>query len=581
MKKTYLWAVNRALVAAGLSSLPISLVGCAVQSQSEGSGIRFEVSFPESVHAAPITGRMFLTISPTIDPEPRIAAYSSARQRDARVPFFAVDVDQLEPGQPAVIDVSAVGFPYHSLDELPIGEYYVQSVFNVYTQFHRADGHVIWAHMDQWEGQRWAFAPGNLVSEAQRVRIDPAATDTVELSLTRVLPPIEVPDDTRWVRRIKFQSELLSEFWGHPIYLGATVLFPKGYHDNSDVRYPVVYVQNHFSLAAPFGFSTEPPDPAVQLFGAMRAQAGGRRESGYEFYESWNADDFPRMIAVTFQHPTPYFDDSYAVNSANNGPYGDAILMELIPYLEERFRMIPAPYARTLTGGSTGGWESLALQVYHPDFFGGTWTLYPDPVDFRRYQLINIYEDDNAFVVPNAAYGAPERMFQRTPDGQPVGTVRQISHMELASGTRGRSGAQIDIWDATYGPVGEDGYPRQLWDKVTGEIDHEVANYMREHGYDLRHYIETNWAEIGPKLVGKLHIFNPEMDHFYLPLAVYLLEDFLESTTDPYYAGEVVHGRPMKGHGWQPWTSAGLIRMMAQHIARNAPQGTNTSSWAR
>ena len=153
--------------------------------------------------------------------------------------------------------------------------------------------------------------------------------------------------------------------------------------------------------------------------------------------------------------------------------------------------------------------------------------------------------------------------------------------MELASGTRGRSGAQIDIWDATYGPVGEDGYPRQLWDKVTGEIDREVANYMREHGYDLRHYIETNWAEIGPKLVGKLHIFNPEMDHFYLPLAVYLLEDFLESTTDPYYAGEVVHGRPMKGHGWQPWTSAELIRMMAQHIARNAPQGANTSSWAR
>ena len=104
---------------------------------------------------------------------------------------------------------------------------------------------------------------------------------------------------------------------------------------------------------------------------------------------------------------------------------------------------------------------------------------------------------------------------------------------------------------------------------------------MRDNGYDLRHYVETNWAEIGPSLVGKIRIYNPEMDHFYLPLAVYLLEEFLESTTDPYYAGEVVHGRPMKGHGWNPFTSSELIRMMAQHIAQNAPQGAHTSSWNR
>jgi hypothetical protein len=380
------------------------------------------------------------------------------------------------------------------------------------------------------------------------------------------------------VKRIKIQSELLTEFWGHPFYLGATVLLPKGYDDNPEARYPVVYVQGHFSLAPPFGFSTDPPDPGEQLFSEMRRQAGGRRESGYEFYRSWDGDDFPRVIAVTFQHPTPYFDDSYAVNSVNNGPYGDALLTELIPHLERHFRMIPEPYARVLTGGSTGGWISLALQVYHPDFFGGTWTFFPDPVDFRRYQLTNIYEDDNAYIVPNAAYGAPERMLQRTPDGQPVATVRQIRQLELAMGTRGRSAGQINAWDAAYGPIGEDGYPKMLWDPVTGEIDHEVAAYMRDNGYDLRHYIETNWPEIGSSLVGKIHIYNPEMDHFYLPLAVYLLEEFLESTTDPYYDGEVVHGRPMKGHGWSPFSNAELIRRMAQHIARNAPPAVNTSS---
>jgi hypothetical protein len=249
--------------------------------------------------------------------------------------------------------------------------------------------------------------------------------------------------------------------------------------------------------------------------------------------------------------------------------------------VEEHFRIIRAPYARVLTGGSTGGWESLALQIYHPDFFGGTWTFYPDPVDFRRYQLVNIYEDENAFIVPNSAPGAPERMFQQTPDGQPVATNRQISQMELASGTRGRSAAQIDIWNATYGPVGKDGYPRQLWDLRSGKIDREVAYYMRDHGYDLRHYLETNWPKIGSKLVGKLRIYNPEMDHFYLPLAVYHLEEFLNRTKDPHYAGEVVHGRPMKGHGWQPMTNAELVRMMADHIAKNAPKGEDTSAWRR
>ena len=546
--------------------------------QQNGSRVRFEVSFPSSVRNEPITGRMFVAISPTSDPEPRIAAYNSARRRDARVPFFAVDVDQLKPAQPAVIDATSIGFPYMSLSQLPAGDYYVQGVLNVYTQFHRTDGHVIWAHMDQWEGQRWGFSPGNLLSEPQKVHLDPKQSVTVKITLTRIIPPIEVPKDTEWVKRIKIQSQVLTAFWGHPMFLGATVLLPKGYADHPDVSYPVVYVQSHFALSPPFDFATEPSN-GPNLFAAMEKQAAGRRESGYEFYQSWNSDAFPRVIAVTFQHPTPYFDDSYAVNSANNGPYGDAIMQELIPYLEAHFRMIPKEYARVLTGGSTGGWESLALQVYHPDFFGGTWTMYPDPVDFRKYGMVNAYDDDNAFIVPHAPINAPERMFQQNPDGQAVASIRQISQMEYASGTHDRSGAQIDIWDAVYGPVGDDGYPEPLWNHLTGHIDHSVADYMRDHGYDLRDYLQTNWPRIGPQLVGKLRLYCGDMDNFYLAGAVYLLEDFLTSTKEPYYGGEFVYGRPMKGHGWQPMTNAELIRMMADQIARNAPAGEHVESW--
>lgn len=564
---------ERATVA-GLLVAALAVAACARAEgpADTGTNLTVRVAVAESLHAEPLTGRLFLTFARTPEPEPRIQAYNSARQRNGRVPFFGVDIEGWRPGATVTVGADALGYPYARFIDLPVGDYYVQALLHVYTRFERSDGHVIWAPMDQWEGQRWGFSPGNLYSASAAVRVEPGGARTLGLILDHVIPPIEPPEDTEWVKRVRIESPLLSEFWGRPIYLGATVLLPRGYGEEPDRSYPVIYVQGHFSLEPPFSFTTEPPAEGEALFSQMRREAAGARESGYEFFRAWTSDGFPRMIVVTFQHPTPYFDDSYAVNSANNGPYGDALLTELIPYLEKSFRIIAQPYARVLTGGSTGGWESLALQVFHPEFFGGTWTFYPDPVDFRRYQLVNIYEDENAFVVPGAGPWMPERMFQRTPDGQPVSTVRQMSRLEAAQGSRGRSGAQIDAWNAAYGPASEDGYPRRIWDLETGEIDPEVAAYMRDRGYDLRHYLEENWAEIGPHLVGKIRIYNPEMDHFYLPLAVYLLEEFLEGTTDPYYEGEVVHGRPMKGHGWQPMTYADLVREMAAHVRANAPR---------
>lgn len=578
-----------ALAAGALAGLAAPAAGQGAASTPRGSGEapRFEVRFPASLRATPVTGRLFVTLFWRDDLEPRVAAYQSARTRVGRVPFFAVDVEQLAPGEWAVVDTGAVGYPYWSLRDLPPGEYRAQAVLNLYTRYARADGHVIWAHQDQWEGQRWAHAPGNLVSTPVKVTLDPARGFRVRLDLDHALPPVQVPADTRWVRRFRMQSPMLTRFWGHPQYLGATVLLPRGYDEHPERRYPVVYVQGHFSLDAPFGFTEDPtpppPAPVLAAAGDPRSNVesgrpwggGGRKESGYEFQRAWVRDSFPRMIVVTFQHPTPYFDDSYAVNSANNGPYGDALLQELIPEVERRFRVARQPHARVLTGGSTGGWESLALQVQHPEFFGGTWTFYPDPVDFRRYQLIDAYRDSSAFTVPNAPPGAPERMMQMTPEGQPVGSMRAISQMELASGSRGRSGAQIDVWNATYGPVGPDGYPKQLWDLRTGRIDRSVAESMRANGYDLRDYLERNWARIGPSLVGKLHLLTGDMDDFYLAPSVYLLEEFLERTRDPYYAGSFRYGRPMKGHGWQPMTNAELLREMAAHVARNAPAGAD------
>jgi hypothetical protein len=524
---------------------------------------RFEVSYPATTARGPITGRMFVMVSKNNQREPRLQAGSY----NGSIPFYGLDVNGLAPGQGAAMDASILGYPVESLGTLPAGDYYVQALLNVYTEFHRQDGHVIWAHMDQWEGQKWNTSPGNLVSDVQRVHLDPAAGFDVRLALTQVLPPVVVPPDTAWVKHVKIQSRLLTEFWGHPFYVGATVLLPKGFNENPGRTYPGIYIQGHFGLAAPFGFTDQPPVPGR---GGGTAPTSAR-ESGAEFGQAWMSDTFPRFVAVTFQHPTPYYDDSYAVNSANNGPYGDALTQELMPYLESHFRISAVPAARVLTGGSTGGWEALALQVFHPKLFGGTWVFYPDPVDFRRYQMSNIYQDANAFTLPAGDWATIERPLSRDAAGQVTLTMREMSRLEAVLGSRVRSGQQIAAWDAAYGPTDADGYPRPLWDRLTGAIDKHVATYMRDHGYDLANHIKTGWTTLGPDLAGKVHVYVGDMDNYYLNLAVYLLEDTMTALDQPKAGATFEYGRPMKGHGWQPMSNAGLVRMMADHINTRAP----------
>ena len=512
------------------------------------TGFKFEISFPESISTEPLTGRMFLIIARSDEWEPRLQVRRYAPQ------LLGVDFERLLPGKPVTIDDTTPGWPVESLMDLPPGDYYIQAVLNKYTKFERADGHTVWMHMDQWEGQSWKRSPGNVYSDVQKLTLDPSKGGTFRLQVTNVIPPIKMPEDTPWVKRIKIRSKILTEFWGHPIFIGATLLLPKGYEQHPNVYYPTIYSQGHFSPRPPFYFGLDE-----------------------DFTRTWKSEDLPRFVIVTLQHPTPYFDDSYAVNSANNGPYGDAIHQELIPEIEKRFRMIREPYARVLTGGSTGGWESFALQVFYSDFYGGTWSFAPDPLDFRNVEGINIYEDVNAFYKVHDWYTVPIANTRYPETGEVRLTSKQRNTMELVHGTKGRSGQQLDIWSAVHGPVGEDGYFKPLFDKRTGEIDPEVAQYWKEH-YDLRHYLETNWKMVGPKLVGKLHVICGHMDNFYLNVGVYHMEAFLESTRDPYYAGSFAYGA-RGGHGWQPYTRAQLLQLMSEHITKNAPPGASTQTW--
>lgn len=530
------------------------------------TNLQFVITFSKGLLKEPVTGRIYVLIFKDKDRNPRLMrgfGHQPVTNTEGE-PFFAVDVQGMRFEDKIIIAENSIGYPQQSLKDVPDGDYYIQALLNVYTKFNRADGHVIWAPMDQWEGQHAGWSSGNLISRVKKVRLDSSRGYSIKLELDEIIPTVEDIPDTEWVKRVKIQSSSLSEFWGHPIYIGATVLLPKGYSEHPDKLYPTVYLQGHFSFVPPMGFSTEPIEENEET---VRRRKERGIENGFEFYQSWIKEDFPRMFIVTFQHPTPYFDDSYAVNSANNGPYGDTLTKELIPFLEKKFRMIPESYSRILTGGSTGGYEALSLQIHYPRFFGGTWTFYPDPIDFSRLFLIDIYEDDNAFVSPEYALLKPERYAFRTPEGQPVQSVRQLSQLTMALGSRGRSCEYLEAWEAAFGPVGEDGYPKPLWDKKTGKIDNEVAKYWKENGYDLVHYLRRNWSEIGQDLIGKIHVFVGDMDNYYFNLPVYSLEAFLASVKAPSYKGEFQYGRPLKAHGWHPMTHADLIRSMAAHVA--------------
>ena len=551
--------------------LRCALVLVGLLNAHAGRAQTVRLSFPATARSEPVTGRAYLFIARNDKSEPRRQS-GSFRESE---PFFGVDVDGLKAGESVSFDASVPGFPVASLDRLPAGDYFVQGMIVPYTQFRRADGHTIWAHMDAGEGQRFNASPGSLLSEVQKMHIDPERRTTLSVSLTKTLPVVARAEETQWVKRIHITSRLASAFWNHPMTLGAVVLLPKGYDENPTRRYPVVYTVGHFSERAPFGFTFEGCDKPETAEARAARLARTAREPGCEFQQAWTAGKVPEVIAVFIQHTTPFYDDSYVLNSQNNGPYGDAITQELIPEIDKRFRTVAASYARLLTGGSTGGWDVLGLQVHYPEVFGGAWSLYPDQLDFRNYQFGNIYADSNAFVVQDGSWLPREIPSSRSVEGLTDLTVREENQAELVIASHGRSGGQWDGWAAAWGPVGADGYPESPWDKRSGRIDHAVAEAMRANGYDLRDYVERNWSTVGPKLVGKLHVAVGDMDNYFLNLGVYRFETFLESTKEPgkgpYYAGTIEYGRPLKPHGWQPWSNQELLQIMRKHIDRNAP----------
>jgi len=562
------------------------LLSCNNNEKQQECKLCFGISFTAERSGQAIDGRMLLMISTDDSREPRFQISDNPNTQQ----IFGINVDGLKSGDVAVIDETEVGYPVTSISQIPPGEYWVQALLHRYETFHRADGHTVKLPMDRGEGQHWNRAPGNLYSTPQKLRIDPGKYEMIDINLDQEIPPIPEPDSTKYIKHVKIQSKLLTEFWGRPMYLGAHVLLPEGFDEHPEARYPLAIFHGHFPYTFS-GFRETPPDPDLEPEYSERFKWEGYnktvQEYAHKFYQYWIAPDTPRMLIIKIQHANPYYDDSYAVNSANVGPYGDAITYELIPYIEQKFRGIGEGWARFLYGGSTGGWEALAVQVFYPDEYNGCFAACPDPIDFRAYTIVNIYEHKNAYYVEGKWKQTP-RPGRRNYLGEVSCTLEQSNHRELVLGTNSRSGDQYDIWQAVFSPVGDDGYPKPIWNKLTGEIDGSVAEYWREN-YDLRYILERDWHKIGNKLKGKIHIYCGDMDNYYLNNAVYLMEEFLESTIDPYYEGEVDYGDRAE-HCWNgDNTQPNAISRLRYHqmyapkiverILKTAPPGGDVTSW--
>ena len=532
-----------------------------------------------------LDGRLFLMLSINDEDEPR---FQISDRFDSQQ-IFGIDVEDWESGKSKIIDSAVFGFPARSLKEIPRGTYHVQALFHQYETFQRSDGHRVKLPMDRGEGQRWNRAPGNLYSTPRVLEIDPDLEQAFEIVLDQVIPPIQQPNDTKYIKHIRIQSKLLSKFWGRPMYLGAHVLLPEGYAEHPQRRYPLAIMHGHFP-ANLRGFRPSPPNPDLKPIFSKRFNREGYnltvQQEAHDFYKLWTGPDFPRVLLVEIQHPNPFYDDSYAVNSANLGPYGDAITYELIPEIEKRFRGIGEGWARCLYGGSTGGWEALAAQIFYPSQYNGCYAACPDPIDFNAFTVVNIYENENAYY-EKGAFGMVERPGRRNTLGHIDSTLKDMNHLELVLGTSGRSGQQWDIWQAVYSPCGDDGYPVPIWDKLSGKIDPNVAKHWREN-YDLTHIMRRDWETLGPQLQGKIHIYVGDMDNYYLNNAVYLTESFLNQAK-PAYRGEVAYG-DRDEHCWngdpdQPNAISRLryhrmyIPKFIQRIKEHPPTGDGKVSW--
>ena len=447
---------------------------------------KFDVKFTEAVHNKPYTGRVYLFFSKS-RPEPRKQWWFFNLRGE---PCASIDVENWMPGEVLTInsdDKNVLAFPGPPA-EMKLDGFRAQAV----VRFNPLEKTV-------------AMGEGNGYSQVVTVT---EGTDPPVLVVDQLTPPYEFRE-TRWVKLLKVRSKLLSEFHGREMFMHAAVMLPASYHEKPDRKYPTIY--------------------EIPGFGGTHHYYSGRNQPIEE--DNKQGVEFLRVLL----DPSCPLGHHVFADSANNGPVGQALIAELIPAFEKQFRSIPEPSARFLTGHSSGGWSSLWLQVTYPDFFGGTWSTAPDPVDFRDFQRINLYHPGQNMYLDESGRKRP---LARN-SGRVIMHYKDFDRNEWVLG----HGGQLHSFEAVFSPRGEDGKPLLAWDRKTGVVNTTVANTWVK--YDIRLILERNWKTLGPKLKGKLHVFMGDEDTFYLEGATILLKKSMAKlNTDA-----VVEIHPGKSHG--------------------------------
>jgi S-formylglutathione hydrolase FrmB len=338
---------------------------------------------------------------------------------------------------------------------------------------------------------------GDLTSAVVKVEnLNPADAKPIELTLTRSTPARFKPADTENVKLVEFQSPMLTKFWGRAITMRAGVVLPPGYGKDPKKTYAGVY--------------------QVHGFGGDHTAAW---RQGGQIVRERGEDKSAEMIHIYLDGSFPTGHHEFA-DSVNNGPWGKALTEEFIPHLEKRFRLANKAYARFLTGHSSGGWSTLWLQVTYPDFFGGTWSTAPDPVDLRSFTGIDVTpgSTDNAY---RERDGSPKQLVRM--GGKFIVSIEQFARQEEVTG---EYGGQFASFEWVWSPRGEDGRPMKMFNRESGELNQEVLKYWQN--YDIRLILENNWTRLAPKLKGKINVICGDADTFRLEEAVKMLCGFFK-----------------------------------------------------
>jgi len=457
----------------------ILLLGC--NTNTETSSGEIAITFSSEIPPSSYSGRAFIVFSEdsTREPLQSMGWFNH--------PYtIAEDFAELSTDDRFVFSENPIQYPF-GMDSLDAGTYFVQALMDV--------------NIDR---RSFVDAPGNMISDPQKIYFDPSQPENVSLELNQVMEGPQF-EESEFIKELEVESDMLSEFYGRKETMKAGIALPADYYD-SDKEYPTLYIIPGF---------------------------GGRHYRVERYADRFAPEGSTEKVIVVLD-PDTHTGHHVFADSDNNGPRGQALVDELIPAIEKQYRVIKDPKARLITGHSSGGWSSLWVQITYPEHFSGVWSTAPDPVDFRHFQLINMYEDENFL---KDAEG------NRIPVGRRNGEAILFTDGFTAMEEMWGHGGQMQSFEAVFGGRGPDGKPMQVWNREDGSINKEVVEQWKR--YDISKILTTHWEIIEDQLAGKIHVYMGDEDTFYLEEATIKLKEEMENLG----SDAVIELFPGKDHG--------------------------------